>query len=493
MLEIRQKKRKTVHVKGKPFTVTVVPVDVLKEAEDKYRQYLFDYESYTRRWAELVLKKSKGEKVDEKIQEADSEEIKRYERARQKAEEAATVALDVSKKKGVHDEIASLLGNIDLAIERIETAKAAGYHEAIMLLNQEELDQPSNANAFWIALAGNLLWAVSGSLPWLAADALAKLKLPKLRQHFKNSSTASTHIATLIGTTGAMMAQFSAGLPTSGQRKAGLEKELLNYFGIINAHVANKQRRMSRLLLLDAMSKEPPTEEMDPIDYVADISVGLRYTLYGDIYKEHLNDGALPDGARIKDFARDQLLHQYVAGTTAIVEGKIAPTAIVKLEGENLVEQAIEALGGQKVLLFEPYELVKNQLLKVATDIGTSIYEPYIDNLITELMAGRDYYVPIAAPKRDNLANLMYAHIVCVNSGGVSYACVSYPDSKKEAKLSADHLLDEGIDRIWVVNKVMNTIERNGKTMYSVPRFFLEPEYSTPTDEYRHLIYRVIR
>ena len=490
-LEIRQRNRKPIHVKGTPVSLTVIHVDVLKEASNEYRKYLSDYESFTRRWTELQLKQSKGENVSEKIQEENAGEIKRYELARQRAEEAAKIALDVSKKKKVHDEIGSLLVNIDLAIERIETAKADGFNEAIELLNAEELEKPSNANAFWIALAGNLLWAVSGSLPWIAATALAKMKSARLMDYFKSSSYAATHVSTAIGTVGAMMAQFSGGMPSGGERKAGLKKELLKYFGIINAQVANKQRRMSRLLLLEAMSKEPPTEKMDPIEYVADLSVGFRYTLYGDIYREGLNDGALPDGSKIKDFARDQLLHQYVAGTSAISGGKIAPTAISKLEGENLVEQAINALGGQKALLFEPYELVKNQLHRAAGDIGASIYEPYIDDLITQLMSGRDYYVPITTPNKEKLANLMNDAIVCINTGGVSGNCSFAPLSKEEAKPVVDSIISEGIDRIWVVNDILNKLERNNRTMYSVQRFFLQPIHSTPKDAHQHVIYKV--
>ena len=490
ILEIWRQNHDAVQVEGKPFLVTVVPVDVLKEAASDYRKYLADYERYIHTRTALQLRERKGENVAEKIQEENVAEVKRYERARQKSEEAAKIALDVSKKSKVHDEIASLLGNIDLAIERIETAKTDGHHEAIMLLNAEELEKSSNANAFWIALAGNLLWALSGSLPFVAAAALAKIKRPKLKEFFIDKTTAATHTASAIGTVGAMMAQFSSGLPSAGQRKVGLKKDLLKYFGIINSQVANKQRRISRLVLLDAMSKEPPTENTDPIDYIAELSVGLRYNLYGDIFKESLNDGALPDSAKIKDFARDQLLHQYVAGSSAISGGKIVPTAITK-QGENLVEQAIRALGGQKALLFEPYELVKNQLLRAASDIGVSIYEPYIHDLIAELMSGRDHYVPIAAPSKEKLVNLMVASIVCINDGGVSGGCSFAAMSKKEAEPVVASIISEGIDRMWVASSVLNTIDRKGKAMYSARRLFLEPRHSKPTDKHRHLIYRI--
>lgn len=507
LLEIRQRNRKTIHVEGNPFTVTVIPV-VLTEATSEYRKYLADYERYTIKQTELKLKESKGEKVGEKIQEENVEEIKRHERAKQKGEEAAKIALDVSKKNKVHDPIGSLLSDIDREIDKIENAKAAGYDRAIGQLTAEELETPSNANAFWIALAGNLLWALSGSLPYFAASVLARMKLPKLKNYFQGSSIAATNTATLIGTIGAMTAQFSAGLPAGGKRKAGLKKELLKYFGIINTAVADKQHKMSRLLLLETMSKEPPTEKMDPIDYVADLSVGLRYSLYGDIFEKELNLGDSPHGEKITEYAKEQLLHQYVAGSSAISGGKIEPTAITKLEGENLVEQAIKALGGEKALLFGPYELVKNQLHKVAIDIGASIDERYIDALITDLMSGRDSYVPVTAPKRDALVNLMDAGIMCVNTGGVSGYC-SYPqvtryhhDPRKQLKEEADSLIAEGLfKRIWIVNKVMNKlemeIEEKGKkerrTMYSVKRFFFENNSSTPTEEFNHIIYKVTK
>jgi hypothetical protein len=494
LLEIRQKNHKPLIVKGNPLSVVVTPVtakESLEQATGEYKNYLTEYEKYADKFAKLQGRESRGENVGTEIEKENSGEIKRYEGARQKAEEAASVALDISKKKQLHDVIASLLSSIDQSISIIETAKAVGYEEAINLLNAEELEKSPSTDSFWIAFAGNLLWALSGSIPGGGAAALAMMKLPGLKNFFGKNQNVSTHVATLIGVVGAMTAQFSSGLPSAGQSKVGIKRALLQQFGSLNTQIANAQRRTSRLVLLEAMSSDPPTETTDPVEYIADLSVGLRYHLYGDLYEKGLNDGALPSHAKVKDSARNELLHQYVAGNAAISRGEVIPSRSGKQGGENLIEQSIKGLGGQKALSFGEYELVENQIFRAASDLGIQISRDTINKAVIKLKAGEDYSIPVPAPDKHRIKQLLWQRIVVFSFRGEPDQFRPRPDRGADEEKWAASLVDKGSIKLWIVNKDLVKLERNGKTIYSPRRFFLEKENELPSGEHNHAEYTI--
>ena len=111
-----------------------------------------------------------------------------------------------------------------------------------------------------------------------------------------------------------MTAQFSAGFPSGASPsalKVAMETSLTN----INADICNGLRRAAYEYLADAVAASPPELTTDAQQYAADLELGLRHALYGDIYTKGLNDGDQPQAGKVQQDARDQLLRQYVVRT----------------------------------------------------------------------------------------------------------------------------------------------------------------------------------
>lgn len=306
--------------------------------------------------------------------------------AEQHAQEASQAAL--AGTKGVAGgEVGATLGRVADSITRIEGARARGYLQAVNDLNAKGLDKEADYQQFSIALAGNLLWALSGLIP-LPETIAASIAMKALAKFFETQ--AATVWTTAFGVVGAMGAQFSGGLP-SGSSVSDIKIAMETLLTEINSAVCNEQRRQAYRLMVEALEAAPPEPGVRAADYMAEMEYGLRNTLFGDIYKRGLNSGVEVDAAKVQQDARDQLLHQYLAGSTAVWKGKVVVSA--PAEAHNMVKEATELLGPAKVK-FSPYELVVNQVKNAAADMGCEV-DVDEDQIAAKLKAGGMVQIPV--------------------------------------------------------------------------------------------------
>lgn len=336
--------------------------------------------------ASLSERRRRGEQIDDRSQlEA------------QKEAHAAAENVVIRAKDSSGNEITDVLRSIFDQISRIEAARARGYLQAIGDLSAKGLDKEADYDAFAQSLAGNLLWALSGVLP---AAPLTVLLTSGLKAFFHAKWIApGPRWTAAVGTAGAMIAQFSAGVPSSSSVahvKIELEKTLTK----INASICNGLRRDAYEYLADAVASAPPDPTSDAPLYSADLELGLRYALYGDVYSKHLNDGDQPDASKVQQAARDELLRQYVVGNAALSEGEVVATR-AKSDQVN-VDDAVDLLGGKAALDLQPYELVINQIRSAADDLGCSVdLDP--STAAQSLREGRVVSVPVTHFDRSRL------------------------------------------------------------------------------------------
>ena len=307
---------------------------------------------------------------------------------------AETVA---SKAGGSHGtEIAAVAGSLQNHITIIEAARARGYLQAVGDLSAKGMDKTADYDAFGRSLAGNLLWALSGVLPGAPLVTLATEGLGKF-------FTAKWHApgpaqAAIVGTIGAMLAQFSAGLPSStssSARKILLEQTLTQ----ANSTACNALRRAVPEYLAGAVAASPPTPGTDAVRYKSDLEIATRYALYGEVFLNKLNDGELPDAGKIQADARDNLLRQYVVANAALDDGTVVPTRSAQDSAE--VEAAVDLMGGKEKLKIAPYELVANQMRAAAADMACTIdMDPA--KLAAGLPAG-NMYAPVTSFRSSEL------------------------------------------------------------------------------------------
>lgn len=333
------------------------------------------------RLRELERRRAAGEAVTEREQRAGEQE------ALSSGQEALDVANDA-----VGSEIANVQTRILGQIAVIESARARGYIRAITELNARGLDNNADYTAFGIAMGGNMLWALSGIVPMLPAAAFTIRGLGPFFQAVCRSRDVWT---ATVGAVGAMTAQFSAGLP-SGTSTSGVKSAMINRLTTANSQLCNHLRRRFYVLLVDSIAHAIPEASTDAQTYAAELEVGLSHALYGDIYAKRLNDGDLVSASAVEQDARDQLLRQYVAGSSAIdthLVGSNDIGATRSASEANVVDDAIALLGGESALRFEPFELVANQARTSAQDLGVTLMNFDTEQMVRVLSRGRDYFI----------------------------------------------------------------------------------------------------
>jgi len=309
----------------------------------------------------------------------------------QEALSSSQGALNVAND-AVGSEIANVQTRILGQITVIESARARGFIRAITELNATGLDSSADYTAFGIAMGGNLLWALSGIVPMLPTVAFTIRGLGPFFQAVSRSR--DVWIAT-VGVVGAMTAQFSAGLP-SGTSTSGVKSAMVARLTTANSALCNHLRRRFYIILTDAIVHGNPVVTTDAQTYAAELEVGLSHALYGDIYAKRLNNGDLVNASAVEQDARNQLLHQYVAGSSAIDTHYIGSNdigATRSASGANVVDDAIALLGGQSSLRFEPFELVANQVRTSAHDLGVTLINFDAAAMARILTQGGDVFI----------------------------------------------------------------------------------------------------
>jgi hypothetical protein len=274
-----------------------------------------------------------------------------------------------SRAKGSHGtEVAVTLGRVLDQIGVIQHSREVGYLAALDELNAKGLDKSADYGAFGQSLAGNLLWALSGLFPEAPLGALA---VEGLQSFFRTKWTKpSAGWTAAIGTVGAMMSQFSS-LP-SGTATSALKIQMRQALSTINSEVCNALRRAAPELLASAIASSPPGKDSAAAAYAADLELGVRHALYGQIFTEGLADGDLVSGAKVQDSARVALLRQYIVANAALDgDGHVVGTKA--MADQTQVGDALDLVGGAQNLKLQTYELIWNQVQTAAQDLGCTV------------------------------------------------------------------------------------------------------------------------
>ena len=354
-------------------------------------------------------------------------------------------------------EVESVLRRIEGEITRIESARALGYVQAVGDLSAKGMDKEADYTQFGIATAGNLVWALSGLIPEVA---VAKIGFTALKEFFALEATTQALWATALGVAGAMAAQFSGGFP-SGTSVSSIKVALETSLSSINSAVCNEQRHRAYRLLVGALEAAPPDSGVKTKDYMGQLELMMRSALYGDIFSRGLNSGELVDASKVQQDARDQLLHQYLAGSSAIKDGKLEASA--PNESQNMVSEATALLGGADKVHFRPYELVYNQVQTAAADLGC-----YID--IDEAKVEESFVQQgiIAIPVKWWDSGVVFGRGMptrWMNPLHTNRIVECDPSIDNEAYMSADNV--GRITTIYVNNFDLSTMDDAGKKIHS--------------------------
>jgi hypothetical protein len=377
---------------------------------------------------------------------------------------------EASKVLAKHSPASSSLASATMSriiaqIGVLESARSRGYLKALAALNAKGLDSSPNYRAFGIALAGNLVWALSGIIP--AAPGVF-LGIKALRAFFAAAAAKQAIATAAVGTVGAMTSQFAGGLP-KGTSTSAAKSMAVAAMTRMNSRLCNYMRREAYILFADAMTTAPLQRGTKASDYMAAVELGLRYALYGDVFKNGLNNGGLVSASKVQIHAHNQLLHQFVAAHGAVKGGKVVPTmsaeSSLKTNGGNLVNDAISLLGGQQKLKFAPYELVINQMQSAAADMGCTIkIDPKKEAL--KLAQGYDLSTPVTSfnpsvvfagqPNRW-MKSLYMKKIVDTNPRIPHQQYIGLPNKPR-------------ISRVMVAKSDLSKTRLNGRTVYSAKR-----------------------
>jgi hypothetical protein len=316
----------------------------------------------------------------------DSEQLK----AQNEAVSAADAALGGSKGS-TGSQIASIESRILSQIETIENGRRDGYQDAVFDLAQKGMDSEPDYTSFGIALAGNLLWALSGVLPAAPIGiALSQGLRAAFAAGFQKPGPGWT---AAVGTVGAMMAQFSNGIP-SGSTASQLKSATRDQLSAVNSVLCNAMRRDMYEYLAHAIAVSPPEKSTDAQQYAAELELSLQHALFGQVFTEGLNDGHLPDGSKLAKHAEHALLNRYVVAYGSIKGDKFVATQ--SFHGRAEVAGATELLGGAEQVQVGRYEMVYNQIKTAAQDMGCSVEldEAKVQRMVE---AGEDWRVKVTS------------------------------------------------------------------------------------------------
>ncbi len=314
--------------------------------------------------------------------------------AQQKAIAAAQHSLNRARHAS-GQEISNLVGGVSTDIGRIESARARGYLQATGDLNLTNFDSKPNAaqtTSFFLALAGNLGWALAGliaitpvgieamvfekvvsqfSLDWarFVRAAPREMLVPRLVQE---EMKRRGQLSVVASTGAALMVSFANGLPTEtrGGDVSVPIIEIENQLTALNSQLCTSTLHAVYPTFLSLMAGWPPSANIDAQQYAGVLEVLLRHTLFAGYYENGGASGKDIDTAKIQSDARNQLLRRLIVASGKIADGRISSTAIDKKGPGKLVEPAVNLIGGVEALELGEYELVVEQLHRAIRELN---------------------------------------------------------------------------------------------------------------------------
>lgn len=295
-------------------------------------------------------------------------------------------------------EILTALTELQRNLKDIKDARYRGYQDALTFLALKQFDDDESAGAqrgFLLALAGNLLWALSGLIAITPVGIEARVTASLLSAFGKGSNVAPlvaklmgvyanqrTRLAVAAGTTGAMLAQFANGLPDMGAPGSQVSTSLIDakaQLDALNAALFADLDLVLYDLILVLLDGYQPSSKQNAAHTVAALMATTRSVAFAG-YAEAgriSSDGSL-DEAGITEDARNSLLTRWVANAGGIRGGHIAATTTTRggngnKAGAKLVTGAVDLLGGEQHLTLGPYDMVVPKIRQAARTFGVNI------------------------------------------------------------------------------------------------------------------------
>lgn len=322
----------------------------------------------------------------------------RIDKAKLKAVAAGQHVVSTAAHAGGNEVLAAIT-ELQRNLKDIKDARYRGYQDALAFLTLKQFDDDRSAGAqksFLLALAGNLLWALSGLIAITPVGMEARLTASLLGAWGKGANVAplvsklmqvyagrQARLATLAGTAGAMIAQFANGLPDMGQPGSNVSTSLIDakgQFDSINAMLFADLDLMLYDLILVPLDGFQPGKTKDATDLTTElitITRGVAFAGYAESGRIDTNDGRIDETGIAQD-SRNSLLRTWLASASGIRGGHLAATTTTEggtgnKAGAKLVTSAVDLIGGEQQAGFGPYDLVAPKVRQAATTFGMQV------------------------------------------------------------------------------------------------------------------------
>jgi hypothetical protein len=209
------------------------------------------------------------------------------------------------------------------------------------------------------------------------------------------AAKADGALAAATGVFGAMLAQFSGGLPSGGAGDvSGRLEQLKDGLTEANSAFCNTRRAQSYILLARLMDAEPPRPDEDRAAYLASLETALRHALFGEIFERKLNDGPRPESAKVEGEAKRQLLVAATAPFGSVTDKGKLESATPALD-LDYAKKMLTGAGAAAGMHFDPYDLVGARVPTAAREMGCDDgMDPIEINRL--LAAGKPVRIPVS-------------------------------------------------------------------------------------------------
>jgi len=203
--------------------------------------------------------------------------------------------------EGATGKATQVINHIEHEIIRLETARALGYQQAVSNIIGELTLNKDQAASFWLAFSGNTIWALSGLIP-LLGPVIGVSKILSSRGKVKIIENAvgkflkvggGNVASSIVGLTGAEMAQFSGDGPASGSTLPRTMEEVQRAFTKINTRIMSRYRIEAFAFTLDFLENLDkfidPSSRPVPVDFLENFSKGcIMETLFADLSQQKI-------------------------------------------------------------------------------------------------------------------------------------------------------------------------------------------------------------
>ena len=225
-----------------------------------------------------------------------------------------------------------IINHISDQIDRLESARARGYIQAVTSIIGELTMNDDQRAQFWTAFAGNTLWALSGLVPLLGpvvgVTRIALAGAPGMAGVMLRTNAIGRFLergggavaSSVVGLAGAELAQFSGGMPSSGTSLPSTMQQVQTTFTNLNSRVMSRYRSEAFALTLEFLNSfdsfvVPQTETHVSADSLESFTKGcVMETLFADLNNEHILDRSnyTIDTGRAQEMAKNILLDHII-------------------------------------------------------------------------------------------------------------------------------------------------------------------------------------